>query len=171
MPDPTDTQTHHVMAHHIAEQTPAESPLESLSDTIAFSSADWGAARDLAWIYGIVLGWDDEDDPDESAMPEIAQRYGWTTAGVARLRRLHAEYERLSSLPRVISDPEELDALPVGSVVLVESFVWRSTHSPGRRRWKLLDGGLHGSSADVLRGGRCAATVLHIPTQEGQADA
>lgn len=89
-------QTERVMAHRLAEQSPTENPLESLSDTIAFSSADWGAARDLAWIYGIVLGWDDDDD-DEGAMPDIAQRYGWTAETIARLRRLHAEYERLEA--------------------------------------------------------------------------
>lgn len=74
-----------------AEQT---DPFNSLRNAIAFSSADWGAARDLAWVYGIVLGWDDNDESEYGAMDELAQRFGWSDETVARLRLLHAEFNR-----------------------------------------------------------------------------
>lgn len=89
MPEP-------IIATRIAENASTEGALESLRDAIAFSSADWGEYRDLAWIYGIVLGWDDEDDPDGETMRELAERFGWTAGGIARLRRLHAEFVRLA---------------------------------------------------------------------------
>lgn len=79
-------------------------PFQSLSDAIAFSSADWGQARDMAWIYGIVLGWDDEDDEDDGAMGELAIRFGWDASTVERLRALHAEFQRAAG---VYSPPEE----------------------------------------------------------------
>ena len=79
-------------ARNVIEQVrPA---LESLANVLAFSSRDWGQARDLAWLWGIVHGWDDEHDED-SAMPEMARVHGWDEVEVARLRRLHAAYEAI----------------------------------------------------------------------------
>ena len=90
------SETRIVWAHKIAETDAHDDPLRSLIDTIAFSSADWGAARDLAWIYGIVLGWDNDegdDDPETAdAMSEIAAKFGWSDEQVARLRRLHLRF-------------------------------------------------------------------------------
>lgn len=74
----------------------SESPFESLYDAIAFSSADWGLARDMAWIYGVVLGWDADEGEDDGldAMGELSRRFGWNADEVARLRRLHSEFQR-----------------------------------------------------------------------------
>lgn len=71
---------------------------EALADCLAFASNDWGASRATAWIYGIVLGWDPdpEDDDEESAIPELAERWGWTPDAVAELRRLHNEFIALT---------------------------------------------------------------------------
>lgn len=69
-----------------------EHPRESLKSAIVFSADDWGASRALAWVYGIVVGWDDEDGNDD-AMVELAAKFGWDATGVARLRRLHAAFE------------------------------------------------------------------------------
>lgn len=69
---------------------PGVNIFEALHNTIAFSSADWAAARDLAWIYGIVLGWDGE----ECAMEELATKFRWPPERVALLRQLHAEFNR-----------------------------------------------------------------------------
>ncbi|UZF57686.1 hypothetical protein LH935_06790 [Gordonia polyisoprenivorans] len=78
-------------ARNVIEQVrPA---LESLANVLAFSSRDWGQARDLAWLWGIVHGWDDEDHEEDSAMPEQARTHGWDEVEVARLRGLHAAYE------------------------------------------------------------------------------
>lgn len=70
-------------------------PFESLKDAIAFSSADWGQTQDMAWVYGIVLGWDaDPGEDEDGAMNELAGRFGWDVDTVTRLRRLHREYQR-----------------------------------------------------------------------------
>ena len=63
--------------------------LQSLADVVAFSARDWSTARDLAWLWGIVQGWDD-DDPECDAMSEQAAIHGWDDHEVARLRQLHA---------------------------------------------------------------------------------
>lgn len=88
-----------IMAHKIAQNTPTVDPIESLRDAIAYSSNDWGAARDFAWIYGIVLGWEDEDDlaTGSGALREVADRFGWSPEKVGHLRRLHAEFDRIAA--------------------------------------------------------------------------
>jgi hypothetical protein len=89
--------TRHVLANDLPYVLGEENPIESLKSTIAFSSADWGSARDLAWIYGIVLGWDgDPDYPDDGdPMAELQEKFGWDDGQVARLRRLHDRFESL----------------------------------------------------------------------------
>lgn len=80
-------------ARNVIEQVrPA---LESIANVLAFSARDWGQARDLAWLWGIVHGWDDEDHEEDSAMPEQARAHGWDDAEVARLRRLHDAFARI----------------------------------------------------------------------------
>ncbi len=71
-----------------------ENPLESISIAMATWSGDWSTDPRLAWIYGIVNGWDDNDG---DAMAEMSKLHGWTPEAVARLRRLHAEYQRLAT--------------------------------------------------------------------------
>lgn len=72
-----------------------EDPIEALKTTLAFSVEDWGASRAMAWTWGIVHGWGDEEDEDD-AHPELALRFGWSDEAVARLRRLHSAFEALS---------------------------------------------------------------------------
>jgi len=67
-----------------------EDPHESLRTALAFSVDDWGATRAMAWVWGIVEGWDDE------AMAELAAEFRWDAATTARLNRLH---ERFAALP------------------------------------------------------------------------
>ena len=73
-----------------------ENPLESLKTTLAFAVDDWGDSRAKAWVYGIVLGWGEADE-DDDAHPELAEKFGWDEAAVARLRRLHAAFQVLAS--------------------------------------------------------------------------
>lgn len=80
----------------------SNNPLDSLRDILAFSSRDWSESRDTAWIYGVVFGWDvdrddfdDECDAGEDAYPQLAERFGWPDAQVERLKRLHANFERM----------------------------------------------------------------------------
>jgi hypothetical protein len=75
-------------------------PLKALGDAIAFAVDDWGASRSMAWVYGIVLGWDD-DDPMEGesgheAMDQLAARFRWTPEQVERLRELHRRFQALA---------------------------------------------------------------------------
>ncbi|HOL96497.1 MAG TPA: hypothetical protein PLH79_19295, partial [bacterium] len=67
----------------------AEDPFASIRSTLATSSRDWSASSDLAWIYGIVFGWEYGD-----AMTEVAGKHGWSTEKVERLKRLHATYSK-----------------------------------------------------------------------------
>lgn len=67
-----------------------EDPRESLRDTLAFSVDDWGASRAMAWVWGIVEGWDDD------AMAELAAEFGWDAATTARLNRLHEQFDKLA---------------------------------------------------------------------------
>jgi hypothetical protein len=59
---------------------------ESLARAIAFDSADWSQNKRMAWIYGVVLGWNSD------AMAEVAALHNWNADTVARIRRLHAAF-------------------------------------------------------------------------------
>ncbi|BAD58839.1 hypothetical protein [Nocardia farcinica] len=89
-------------------------------------------------------------------------------AEVARLRARITELEAQQQ-PRVITDPEELDELPVGSVVLdAYGDVW-ALGSEGCK-WYAANTDRQGyGSVEVFTPGK-PMTVLHIPAQEGQAD-
>lgn len=70
-----------------------EDPRQALRDLLSFSSRDWAQVKGDAWLWGIVFGWDGEDDDGEgSAMDEVAARHGWDEHDVARLRRLHENF-------------------------------------------------------------------------------
>lgn len=56
---------------------------ESLRLAITTSSTDWSATERHAWIYGIVVGW------DEGSLKELKVRFGWSPETIARLRILH----------------------------------------------------------------------------------
>lgn len=70
-----------------------EDPFRSLGDTLAFSVDDWGHTRAMAWVWGIILGWDDE------AMAELAALFGWDEDTTARLNRLHTAFEARATPP------------------------------------------------------------------------
>jgi hypothetical protein len=56
--------------------------------TIALSSLDWSAARDTAVIYGLFVGWDDDEAPN--GVERLGAKFGWQPEAVDRLRRLRA---------------------------------------------------------------------------------
>lgn len=78
-----------------AEEETKADPFKALHDVIAFSSMDWGASRDTAWIYGIICGWDN-DDPIEGeelgSIDELAKRFRWDARAVAELRELRLQW-------------------------------------------------------------------------------
>lgn len=66
-------------------QAATKEALHSLYDTMVFDPRGWAnSGKGNAWIYGLVVGWDDD------AMAEVAAKFRWDDATVARLRRLHA---------------------------------------------------------------------------------
>jgi hypothetical protein len=65
-----------------------EDPREALRTTLAFSADDWASSRAMAWVWGIVEGWDDE------SMTELAATYRWDKATKERLNRLHEAFDR-----------------------------------------------------------------------------
>ncbi|USN14169.1 hypothetical protein KABACHOK_03330 [Brevundimonas phage vB_BpoS-Kabachok] len=66
---------------------PEENPFDSIHACIAFSPRDWSENHRMAWIYGIVCGWDAE------SMKEVAAKHRWGPDEVARLKRLHIRYQ------------------------------------------------------------------------------
>jgi hypothetical protein len=78
-----------------------EDPRAELGYTFAFNSRDWAQDKADAWLYGIVVGWGAGEDPEDvSALPDLALRHRWSPQDVARLERLHANFQRLT-LPEV----------------------------------------------------------------------
>ena len=67
-----------------------ECPLESIDCTLAFASKDWAVDKNDAWIYGIVVGWDDE------ALLELKEKFGWTNSTVDRLKALHSKFKLIN---------------------------------------------------------------------------
>lgn len=63
--------------------------LISARRTMTFSSQDWSTARDFAWLYGILVGWaDDDGNDDESTLACLAVRFGWTGPDVEQLKAM-----------------------------------------------------------------------------------
>lgn len=86
-------ETRHVIVNNLPYSSPEDDPLEALRTVLAFSVDDWSETRAMAWVWGIVNGWDDE------AMTELADRFVWHGPQVARLRQLHAAFNTLSPRP------------------------------------------------------------------------
>ena len=59
---------------------------ESIERAIAFDSQDWSTDRRLAWIYGIVFGWEDAEQ-------ELKIKHGWTNEDIERLNKYHKQWE------------------------------------------------------------------------------
>lgn len=76
---------------------PTENPFESLRDLMVFSAKDWSLTPEEAWLYGIIVGWDDR------ALADLRERFkgsnkAWAEEDTERLKRLHDVYQR-QSLP------------------------------------------------------------------------
>jgi hypothetical protein len=62
--------------------------LESIKNCIVFSPRDWSLDKRDAWMYGIVVGW------DNLSLYDLSIRHGWSVESVARLRQLRNEFEQ-----------------------------------------------------------------------------
>jgi hypothetical protein len=117
----------------------AKKAVEHLASMMATNSRDWGAARDDAWFYGLVVGWSDEDpdDPEwEDCLPELGARHGWTQEAQDNLRALHAGFASVPALLDALAAAREelaeaqrevwaLNNSDDGRVVLLESLIAR----------------------------------------------
>lgn len=65
--------------------------LESIECAIAFDVRDWSEDRRSAWIYGIILGWDDGDEFDASK--EICKKFSWDKDDIKRIKMFHKQWE------------------------------------------------------------------------------
>lgn len=73
--------------------------LKSITSRMTTSAADYGAYEPDAWVYGIAVGWDCEEDHGHDdicggteAMAELSARFGWDEAAIALLRRHRKAY-------------------------------------------------------------------------------
>lgn len=78
--------------------------LEAMTGAMATNVRDWGADRMDAFLWGVLLGWDcdeqhDESQCEENAMASIAARHGWDARQVERVRSFRRAVERVASQP------------------------------------------------------------------------
>jgi hypothetical protein len=73
----------------------SECPIVSLGNALAFDARDWSKSKRDAWIYGVVLGWDE-------ALSEVAEAHGWDAETQRRLVRLHERFMAMAT-----ANPEE----------------------------------------------------------------
>jgi hypothetical protein len=99
VPDiPPSENTRVLFANDLPYRARVADPFRALAETVAFAANDWVDDRATAWLYGIVVGGDNdtpEDDPDGdpgAAMAAVAARDRWDATQVAALRALHAAY-------------------------------------------------------------------------------
>lgn len=68
-------------------------PLKSIHDTIVFDSRDWSVNKKDAWLYGIIVGWENEDpieelgETEDDALNEICSKHGFDKIRLKELRR------------------------------------------------------------------------------------
>lgn len=64
-------------------------PLQSIRDSFIVTSKDMAATKFDAWIYGIVVGWDDD------SYKELAKKYGWSPDEITLNKTLSKNYNFL----------------------------------------------------------------------------
>ena len=80
--------------------------LKSITSRITTSARDFSDYGTDAWVYGIAVGWECEEDHDHddicggtAALDEVAARHGWDEAAVTRLRAHRKAYETATRTP------------------------------------------------------------------------
>lgn len=68
-----------------------DNPLESIALSISTSPYDWSSSNAMAWIYGIVNGWNDE------SLNELSEKLGWSESNLSKLKNLNMSYQKLMS--------------------------------------------------------------------------
>lgn len=63
-------------------------PFESIHSVMVFDPRDWALNPKDAWIYGIVVRWD-----NEASYKELRQKHRWSVSTTERLKLLHEKYK------------------------------------------------------------------------------
>jgi len=66
----------------LREKTATEARLSSVRAAMTIWVGDWSEDRIHAWIYGVIVGWDD------ASLAELAVQFGWHSEAVERLKAL-----------------------------------------------------------------------------------
>ena len=92
--------------------------LESVAHTMNFSAQDWSVGHKDAWVYGIIVGWDD------ASLKELTLKHGWNPETVERLKRLH----RAVREERDGEEPEPLYCLACQCRTVDYATAWKTCH-------------------------------------------
>jgi hypothetical protein len=65
---------------------------DSLKGCLVFNSRDWANNKRDAWLYGIIVGWDEE------SFAELKLKHRWPDEQISRLKRLRAEFINLGEV-------------------------------------------------------------------------
>lgn len=75
----------------MSSETLETNPFNSLYKTIVFSPDDYSIGKDKVWLYGIIVGWDDE------SLKEFENRYWWwKKEDTYRLKEMHRQFVALA---------------------------------------------------------------------------
>jgi hypothetical protein len=64
--------------------------IQSLHTALACSTRDMSKDKLDAWVYGIVVGWDDD------TLAELSKLHGWEESTIQRLIKLHNGFDKLN---------------------------------------------------------------------------
>ena len=101
--------------------------LDSVADSMNFSSRDWSLNHRDAWLYAVIVGWDD------ASLALLMKEHGWKPATVVRLKRLH----RAVREERDGEQPEPLYCLACQCKTVDYATAWKTCschcHGPEQR--------------------------------------
>ena len=84
-------------------------PFKSLHNIIVYSPSDFSKTIEMAWIYGIVVGWDDDE-----CFEEFEKKFTcWSKNDSKRLKELHENFVKVSKENGIVwhdlrKDPNDL---------------------------------------------------------------
>lgn len=109
-------------------------PFGSAAACMTSSPRDWSLDHRDAWLYGIIVGW------DEDALLAVAKHHGWTDPDVERLRGLRATF----ILARELLGPNSLarDEQAAYDSGLSDALIGANAQPPegARLRWHYVEG-------------------------------
>ena len=96
------------------EMSTPTNPLQRLSETLAFTARDCGEDKMIAFMYGIIMGWDDE------AYAELRVQHNWTDKDIDEFS-MEAALRRAETLERAMENPNT----DVGKTVAMRNLIER----------------------------------------------